>query len=316
MQEKFKDGRKFHFEGSFWLEPVDIGRIYLYQLGELCCQPGYEVALHDQCCHEISYIISGSGTFTDNGKEYSVSEGDIFISPYGHKHSIIASSPDSLRFVYLGFMIKRDNTHELLMIDSFFRNNTVLKQRDKSDIILPFTRGLDEFYILPKCSRIMTECYAMQIIISTYRTFSLRNIPKPQRAIKDSSVAQPVYSVLRYIDNNIFNLPDMKTMAEQLGYSNYYLSHIFKEQMNITIKQYISKKKIQKGIELLKTRQFSITQIARKLNYSNVQSFSRMFKQITGVSPSEYIEKYTHKKPVISQKSYDEYISHQLDWEI
>ena len=81
-----------------------------------------------------------------------------------------------------------------------------------------------------------------------------------------------------------------RDIAKELGYSACYISHTFKEKTGVTVKQYISKKKIHKGVELLETGKFSVTKVAQILNYSNVQSFSRTFKQIIGVYPSKYLK--------------------------
>lgn len=96
--------------------------------------------------------------------------------------------------------------------------------------------------------------------------------------------------MIRYIDEHIYDLANIRDIAKELGYSACYISHTFKEKTGVTVKQYISKKKIHKGVELLETGKFSVTKVAQILNYSNVQSFSRTFKQIIGVYPSKYLK--------------------------
>jgi len=292
MNGAYIDGRKFHFEGSFLTEPIDLGRIKLYQLGELCCESGYEIEEHLQVCHEISYIVSGKGEFADNGRTVQVSGGDILVNPHEHTHSIRAKGQEALRFVYVGLMINSANdVSEMGLIESFFKNVDKLKVTDKLDILTPFIRCLEEFYILPKCNRVMIEAYIIQIMVMAYRLYTLnQTLPLSPPIGESRSVGQPAYAAIRYIDQNILNLQDIQVIASMIGYNHCYLSHVFKEKMNMTLKQYISRKRIQKGMELLKSRQYTVTQIAEKLNYANVQSFSRSFKQIAGIYPTEYVE--------------------------
>ena len=62
----------------------------------------------------------------------------------------------------------------------------------------------------------------------------------------------------------------------------------FLSTMGISIKQYITEKKITEGCNLLKNSNLSITEISDKLGYTTPHSFSQNFKKITGVSPTEY----------------------------
>ena len=56
----------------------------------------------------------------------------------------------------------------------------------------------------------------------------------------------------------------------------------------MTLQHYLNEKKIESAAELIKSSGLSITEIAEKLHFDSIQSFSRIFKRITGVSPSHY----------------------------
>lgn len=77
-------------------------------------------------------------------------------------------------------------------------------------------------------------------------------------------------------------------MAEELGYSPSYLSHLFRAKMGITLQQYINHKKFEASVELLRDDKYSITQITSDLNYGTIQSFCKMFRKTAGCSPTEY----------------------------
>lgn len=62
MRDLERFGKVYHFD-NVMPESKRYGFIRLYQIGELQCGPGYEVPLHLQPCAEISYIVSGKGTF-------------------------------------------------------------------------------------------------------------------------------------------------------------------------------------------------------------------------------------------------------------
>lgn len=73
-----------------------------------------------------------------------------------------------------------------------------------------------------------------------------------------------------------------------LGKDYSYLSALFSSSEKTTIEKYIMLQKAEKTKELLLTDEFTLSEIAQKLGYSNTQHLSSQFKKITGMSPSEY----------------------------
>ena len=80
----------------------------------------------------------------------------------------------------------------------------------------------------------------------------------------------------------------MQVLCRKFYCSESYLSHLFKKHMHISIATYIYRAKIAKAKVLLAQNDTRISEIAEMLQYSDIHSFSRSFKRITGVSPSEY----------------------------
>lgn len=292
MSDKFVLGKQFEFDNYYFFQPQRMGFVDLYQIGELCCECKYEVESHLQVCNEITYVISGAGFCSTDGVETKVGEGDIYINAKGHYHSIRADDNVSLRYFYLGFEFnetnKDPNLDSLKNLFSKIENPLV---KDDNDIMVPFSKIMDELYNKTKYSNDMIETFAKQIIILTYRSYCQNGtlLHLPLKTI--NSIGNTVYSVIRYIDNNIYNIHDVKCISEDLGYSYSYLSHLFKDKMGITLQNYINYKKMEKAIELMKCGRFNITQVAAKLNYEAVQSFSKSFKRTMGVSPIEYQKK-------------------------
>lgn len=75
-------------------------------------------------------------------------------------------------------------------------------------------------------------------------------------------------------------------LSKQLGYNYQYLSNLFSEIHGTSIEQFIIKQKIERVKELLVYNELNLSEIAWKLNYSNVQHLSNQFKKITGLTPS------------------------------
>lgn len=291
--DKKDGGIRFEFDRAFSGAPQSYGALSLFQIGELCCEPGYAINKHEQWCNEISYIVSGKGKFICNDEEYEVTSGDIIISPLASTHSIIASQKESLRFAYMGFgfnEIEKHSDEEYSLICEFFKKATTFLAHDTNELLQPFNRAIDEFYNHEQYCRTMISGYIMQILIITYRAFTLQKKLSFHNENGSSIKGPVIYSVTSYVEKNIFSKKSINDMAKELGYNGCYLSHTFKERMGQTLQGYILEKKIQKSIEIFNLGNSSITDISARLGYANVQSFSRAFKKLMGIYPSQMIK--------------------------
>lgn len=83
----------------------------------------------------------------------------------------------------------------------------------------------------------------------------------------------------------------LKLLAANSYCNPTYLSHLFKEKMNISITEYINNIRIQKAKELIDITSKSITEIGMMVGFNDLGYFGRVFKNIVGVSPKEYRKK-------------------------
>ncbi|WP_018478594.1 helix-turn-helix domain-containing protein [Pontibacter roseus] len=88
------------------------------------------------------------------------------------------------------------------------------------------------------------------------------------------------------VENLNTNISDY--LAEAVGRDYHYLSSIFPAEEGVTIARYVVLQKIERAKELLDYNELSLSQISYQLGYSSVAHLSGQFKQVTGMSPSEY----------------------------
>ncbi len=77
-------------------------------------------------------------------------------------------------------------------------------------------------------------------------------------------------------------------IAEKMNHSYGYLSNLFSEVAYTSIENFIILQKIEYAKELMISKQYSLTEIAHKLNYSSVAHLSTQFKNTTGITPSYF----------------------------
>lgn len=74
--------------------------------------------------------------------------------------------------------------------------------------------------------------------------------------------------------------------------SKFHLIQLFKEAYGTTPIQYHQKIRVKKSKELIRHTNYTLSEIAGKLGFESIHSFSRYFKKIDGRPPSFYRKKY------------------------
>lgn len=81
----------------------------------------------------------------------------------------------------------------------------------------------------------------------------------------------------------------LQALADEAHISTTYLHRLFRSQLGISPGAYIAKIRIEESKLLLRGGALSMGEIAKKLGFSSQQHFSRQFRTITGMTPSEYV---------------------------
>ncbi len=108
-----------------------------------------------------------------------------------------------------------------------------------------------------------------------------------KKAMLNEKIKNVITDMIYYSDE----LPRVKFsdyISEKLKHNYTYLSNLFTDMMGISIQQYMMMLKIERVKELLLYDELNMTEISYKLQYSSVAALSNQFKQITGLTTSEF----------------------------
>lgn len=97
-----------------------------------------------------------------------------------------------------------------------------------------------------------------------------------------------VIELIHYANNMNSIIRNSDYLVEKLGYSYQHLSAIFSRHEPTTLEKYIIMNKIEKVKEMIEYGELSLSEIAFIMGYSSVQYLSTQFKNITGISVSDY----------------------------
>ena len=292
MRVSGKDGFVFMFDNSYNEKAEEFDFVKVWQISEYTLDPNREIFEHVQFCHEITYVISGKGTFLSGENQDDLQQGDIHVITKGVSHRIIPQERSNLRFANIGFEFKEELPEELEPIREAFEQKPYLLLRDNGDVRILMTMLLNEMQNQRDLSHLRAECCIKLILSHIYRMVTAGE-EKPAISPKSTtSTKLTPYAVIRYVDTNLFEFPEVSDIAKALGYSQSYISHMFKEAMGIPLQEYICNKKIEASLDFLKDQKYTVTQIAMMLNYASAQSFCKAFRKVKGCSPTEYQKRH------------------------
>ena len=260
-----------------------LSGINVYQIAEAALVDGGAIDEHIQFCDEITYVVSGKGTVVSNGIQNEVSTGDIHMISKGENHRILANLSSSLRFICLGYTFSEQNIDRDHLIIP-----TPAVVKDNGNIRILLDMMINELYSNLEMQNNMLDSLFKSVLILIRRLYFSQDIKIFRQESKNEVAIKTVYEIIRYIDNNAAEIINVSSVAKALSYSEYYISHLFREKAGTTIKQYITSKKIQIAVQLLKSEKLSVIEISRNLRYASPQSFIRAFKKQIGISPGKY----------------------------
>lgn len=116
--------------------------------------------------------------------------------------------------------------------------------------------------------------------------------------ILTEQIKTAIIELIHYAGNKSSIIRNSDYLVEKLGYSYQHLTSVFSGVENITLEKFIILHKIEKVKELLEYGELSLSEIAYQMDYSSVQYLSTQFKNITGVSVSDYKKSELSRKPL------------------
>ena len=111
-----------------------------------------------------------------------------------------------------------------------------------------------------------------------------------QRIIDGSSahLSRPIRQAQHYIQENCSRQLRLEEVAHHVGLTPVYLCARFKQELGIGFSDYCNQCRIEQAKVLLKDTQRPIVDIAQAVGYSGPRYFSRVFKELEGINPTQY----------------------------
>lgn len=103
-----------------------------------------------------------------------------------------------------------------------------------------------------------------------------------------SKTEQLVNAAKKYVQKNYKEKLTLAMISGDIGISQGYLSSVFKKTTGSNLNDYVNHVKIEKAKDLIGMHEYMMYEISDMLGFENPYYFSKVFKRITGMTPSDY----------------------------
>ena len=227
----------------------------------------------------LEYIVSGKGYLKVDGKLHTLHANDVYLLEPGSSHEYYADKDDPFKKYWINFKS-----------DVFFH---ILHEYDLNQIYVfhdtDISEEMTKIFELEKVSLYNDQIYKQA---SNYLfTIFMKLAEKNQIKAEGSVIAQQILAELdKAIDSSI----SIDEICDTLFISRSKLIREFKKHYNITPHAYLVNRKIAFSKMLLQNSAHSIKSISNHLGFADEHYFSNIFKQKTGITPSEYRKSRTN----------------------
>lgn len=132
----------------------------------------------------------------------------------------------------------------------------------------------------------------LELLLSYCNRFYSRQFLTRKMATNDLLTKFEIKLDHYFSDNSNLVLPTVEKLATELNVSSPYLSDMLRNITGQNTQQHIHEKLIEKAKEILTTTNLTVSEIAYQLGFEYPQSFSKLFKSKTNLTPSEYRHSY------------------------
>lgn len=266
------------FRRSFKVPYHNSLALAVYSCGIQRCAAGHAWGPAVRDHYLIHFIISGSGTYTSEGKKYSLSAGDGFLVVPSCIVSYSANKDDPWEYCWVGF---NGSDAKRLMTQTGLMDMPPVFHHEGTELQRLITNICNASGPSPSDEARMQG--GLMIFLAALMDLFGSN------ALQHPSGYEYVQKAVKFIDYNYSSSIDIEDVAASAGISRSHLYRIFMQHISMPPNEYLMRYRIQKAAALLETTHLSVGEVAYSTGFSDQLYFSRVFKKYMGMPPSRYI---------------------------
>ena len=242
--------------------------------------------LHTHPFTELFYVVDGKGEFNIQGQRFPVKPNDFVIINPQVEHTELSSPDEPLEYIVLG--INGLSFSNLTPVSEGGHPFSFFNLRDEQKDILRYLNAMVQEATSQSMSYELVCHNLLEILlikILRHQHFDLE-VGKQSKATKDISF------IKHYLETYYHESIQLEDLASMTHLSRFYISHSLKKEIGMSPMEYLIAIRIKESKILLRTTNYSISQVADIVGFTTPTYFSKQFRKSTGISPTDYREQY------------------------
>lgn len=245
---------------------------------------------HTHYFTELFFVRKGKGYFQMDSETFDVQTDDLILISPNIAHTEHSSSSEPLEYIVLG-VEGLTFTHPDGSPMTYGRVNC---RNDHSSIRFYLDIMVREMQQNKDYRDLLCQNLLNVILIYLLRHEKLQITITPQfKASKEIS------AVKEYIDQYFKTFLNLDILADAAHLNKYYMVHHFTQTYGISPIHYLLQKRLEESKFLLRSTDYSISQIAEITGFSSISYFSQRFKGSIGMTPQQYRKQLTQSESAI-----------------
>ncbi len=278
-------------------EAISVGKIVTIHYFEFTSTYIFEGEKHD--FWELLYVDKGEVDVMANTRRNRLKHGQVIFHKPNEFHNVMSTGNIAPNLVVIAFECKSPSM-------AFFEDK-VLSIGDKEKALLgDIVREAENAFSSPlgiselkKLKRKNEQVFACEqlikislehFLISLVRKGNNSNKTKerPSSVLKIRSDDDLIKKVMMYLSENLSNNISLNDICIYFGMSKTSLKTLFRKKTNKSVMEIYRNLRIEEAKKIIREQHFNFSEISEQLGYPSIHSFSRQFKSVTDMTPSEY----------------------------
>jgi AraC family transcriptional regulator of arabinose operon len=239
------------------------------------CAPNWSIMEGEIRFHDLTYVYKGRSTYIIDGVEHHLSQGDFIYVPVGSVRQAYTYDEEPMQCFAANFLLSDlDSGSESITLPL----DTVTKIGVSAELISLYS-DLDHIWVEQSYNYKMRARAVFMLILDKLLCRIASGIPMQQEDPRLTRIKQ-------YILQNYMKRIEISELADIAELNPVYLGAFFKKANGCTIKQYITRIRINNAESLLSTGGYTVSEAAARSGFDDLFYFSKVYKAYKGYAPS------------------------------
>ena len=237
-------------------------------------------------CFEFVFVLSGEGTFLIDDVVFPIKPNHLYIIDGMCTHCSVPAIPEDYsrrKLVVNGAVLESiiDSFGDRSLLSDLFAGGgrCIIPSQKYVDIINDIFFEIDQA---------LSKDISYKPVRIRHQITNLLLVAADSANENNSPYDQNITEILKYIGENYTRNLSLDEISESTHLSKYYLCHLFKKSLNMSVFDYILSKRISHAKSQLINTDLSISNIAMSVGFTDFSYFGKLFKKFEGVTPKEY----------------------------